>query len=118
MKKYLFVMRSPPNTGASVQETLDMILTTAAFDQETALLFADDGVLQLKRGQNPSALGLYDAPAVLSALEIYDVKTLYAEQESLRDRGLNSGDLILPVEPIERDQIGALLRCYDVVISD
>jgi len=118
MKKYLFVLRRPPYIGAHVQETLDMILTAAAFDRQVSVLFVDDGVLQLKSGQNPAAMALKDTAAVFGALEIYDVRALYAETESLRDRGLETADLILPVQAICRSEVNQLMRRHDVVVPD
>jgi len=118
MKKYLFVMRHMPHNGSHVQETLDMILTTAAFDQQVCVLFVDDGVLQLKDRQNPAAMTLKDTASIFRALEIYDVKTLIVEIESLQARGIEASDLILPVQTIQRSEISALMRQYDVLIPD
>jgi len=118
MKKYLFVLRRAPNNGNHLQEMLDMILTTAAFDQSVSLLFMDDGVLQLRRGQNPEALGLKDTSAIFSVLEIYDVQELYVENESLSARGLNKDDLLLPVELLDRSEINALMSRYPVIVPD
>lgn len=95
-----------------------MILTTAAFDQQVSVLFADDGVLQLKNRQNPVAMALKDTAAVFGALEIYDVRALYVESESLQARALEISDLILPVQVVQRSEIGRLMRRHDVVVPD
>lgn len=118
MKNYLFIMRQPTHNGSRVQETLDMILTTAAFDQAVSVLFCDDGVLQLKRGQNPAALKLKDTASIFTALEIYDVTAIYAEQESLAARGLTADDLILPVQILPRAEINQLMTRHQVLIPD
>ena len=118
MKKYLFVLRRAPNNGNHLQEALDMILTTAAFDQSVSLLFIDDGVLQLRRGQNPQVLSLKDTAAIFSALEIYDVRQLYVESESLSARGLVKEDLLLPVELLDRCEINGLMAQYAVIVPD
>ncbi len=118
MKKYLFVLRRLPYNGNHVQEILDMLLTTAAFDQQVCVLFADDGVLQLKRLQNPVAAQLKDTAAIFRALEIYDVNALYVEIESLQSRGLGIEDLILPVQLISRSEVNQLMRQHDVLLPD
>jgi len=118
MKKYLFVMRRLPHSGIHLQETLDMILTTAAFDQQVSLLFIDDGVFQLKIGQNPASMQLKDTAAIFTALEIYDVQHLYVERESLTARGLVIHELILPVQPIARTDINLLMAGHDVIVPD
>lgn len=118
MKRYLFVMSRPPHSGSHLQETLDAILTAAAFDQRVSLVFIDDGVWQLKTLQQPGVLGLKDTLSILKAVEIYDVKDLYVEQESLAERALLSADLILPTIPIPRRDISALMRTHDLIIPD
>lgn len=115
MKSYLFILRKPAHSGAFAQEMLDIILTTAAFDQHTAILLLDDAVFHLKNGQQPEPLGMKDTAAIYQALEIYDVKHIYAEAESLAERGLKPGDLCLSVESVYRKDIATLLRRYDVL---
>jgi tRNA 2-thiouridine synthesizing protein C len=117
MKKYLFVLRKPPHSGAYVQEMLDIILTTAAFDQKLGVLLLDDGVFQLKQGQHPESLGMKDTSAVFKALEIYDVHDVYAEVESLQERGLKPVDLCLPVREFYRKDIAGLMKQYDAVLA-
>jgi tRNA 2-thiouridine synthesizing protein C len=117
MKSYLFVLRKPPHSGAYVYEMLDIILITAAFDQRVSILLLDDGVFQLKKGQNPESAGMKDTAAVFKALEIYDVKDIYAEVESLLERGLKSSDLCLPVQEFNRKEIAGLIKGFDVVFG-
>ncbi len=116
MKRYLFMLRKPPHSGSYVQEMLDIILTTAAFDQPVAIVLLDDGVFQLKINQRPAA-GMKDTAAIFSALELYDVTAIYAEAESLQERGLILADLCLPVQGVGRKELGTLMHQYDVVFS-
>jgi tRNA 2-thiouridine synthesizing protein C len=117
MKKYLFVLRKPAHSGAQVQEMLDIVLTTAAFDQQVSILLLDDGVFQLKNGQQPDIVGMKDTAAIFKALEIYDVHDIYTEVESLQERGLKPGDLCLPVQEFYRKDIAGLMKRYDVVFA-
>ena len=116
MKRFLFVLTKPPHSGTYAQELLDFILTTAAFDQEVALLLLDDGVFQLKKQQQPVDGGK-DTAAVFKALELYDVTTLYVERESLAERGLAVDDLLLPVNICERKDVALLMRQFDRVFG-
>ncbi|MCK7492950.1 MAG: sulfurtransferase complex subunit TusD [Comamonadaceae bacterium] len=52
-EEILFVLRHPPHGSMNAQESLDMILAAAAFDQSVSLLFLDDGVFQLEAGTVP-----------------------------------------------------------------
>lgn len=118
MKKYLFVMRTPPHSGILVQEKLDIVLTTAAFDQKVGLLFLDDGVFQLKSEQNPDRASMKDTSSIFRALEIYDIHDFYTEVESLQDRGLKPGDLILPVKEIYKKDISGFMNQFDIVFGN
>ena len=115
MKNFLFVLRKPAHSGALVQEMLDIILTTAAFDQKVSILLLDDGVFQLKNGQHPETAGMKDTAAIFKALEIYEVNTIYTEVESLQERGLKPGDLCFPVQLFYRKDIAGLMKRFDVV---
>lgn len=111
-------MRHFPYFSSHVQETLDQLLTTAAFDQKVSLLFLDDGVCQLKSQQNAEALFLKNTAAIFQVLEVYDINDLYVEAESLSAKGLDEADLILPVKIIKRAAVNALIQQHDVLMAD
>ncbi|MCX7088395.1 MAG: sulfurtransferase complex subunit TusC [Methylococcales bacterium] len=115
MKTFLFVMRQAPYQGVMLQEMLDVILITAAFDQPVSVLFLDDGVFQLKKHQQPDASGLKNTLAIFDALELYGVDELYVEVESLLERGLQATDLALPLKTVHRKEIAQLSRQFERV---
>jgi tRNA 2-thiouridine synthesizing protein C len=117
MKKYLFVLRKPAHCGAFAQEMLDVILTTAAFEQQVSLLLLDDAVYQLKTNQHPEKVNLKDTASIFTALKIYDVNDVYIETESLAERGLTENDLILNVKFINRHAVFRLMAQADVIFS-
>jgi len=116
MKHFLFVLRKPVHSGVYVQEILDIVLTTAAFDQSVSILLLDDGVFHLKNNQNPDCVGMKDTASIFKALEIYDVNDIYVEMESLQERGLMCGDLCLPVNSVYRKNIAELMKRFDVLV--
>ncbi len=115
MKRFLFIMRTAPHSGIQVAEMLDIVLTTAAFDQQVSLLLLDDGVFQIKKNQSPARLQMKDTASIYKALEIYDVHDIYVEIESLQERGLKPRDLILPVREIYRKDVNNLMQKNDVI---
>jgi len=117
MKNFLFVMRRPPHEGIAVRETLDMLMTVAAFDQAASLLFLDDGVFQLKSGQHPECLGFKPLAPLFAALEVYGVEDLWVEEESLVQRGLSQASLFLPTQSITRCEVAGLVASADVVVA-
>ncbi len=80
-------------------------------------MFADDGVFQLKKGQDTSEVEMKNFSPTFRALKMYDVEKLYVEKESLEARGLTEEDLVVPVEVMTNSEIGKLMEQQDVVLS-
>lgn len=116
MKKTLFIQHRAPFASESPQEQLDALLVCAAFGQEVSVLFQDDGVWQLLPGQHGKPLAKRTLGAQLQALELYDVKSLYADAISLAERGLTAEKPALPVTLLDRAALQALLAGQDMVL--
>ena len=56
VKKFMFVNRKAPYGTIYALESLEVVLITAAFDQDVSLAFLDDGVYQLKKGQQTKGI--------------------------------------------------------------
>lgn len=117
-KRILYLLRQPPYATAHALEALESVLVAGVFDQEVAVLFRDDGVWQILDHQDGGHLASRTVGKVASALPQYDVTALYACADSLRSRGLDAGDLLLPVTVIEPDAQRALLAAQDAVVND
>lgn len=117
MKKILFVLRKPPHSGAYVQEMLDIIMTTAAFDQEVSLLLLDEAVFQLKKHQSLEGTGLKNTAAIFKALPLMNICNIFVERESLLEQGLKEFDLDELVTDVPRNKIGEFLKTFDLVLS-
>lgn len=116
MKKYLFILEKPAHSGAYVQEMLDIILSTAAFDQSVTILWLDDAVFQLKN-QQQVITGHKDIAAILQSLSLYDITELYVETESLQERGLGVNNLALAVQELARSEIASFIQQFNVVFT-
>ncbi len=93
VKKFLYVNRKAPYGTIYAWESLEVVLIGAAFDQEVALAFVDDGVFQLTKGQDTAGIGMKNFSPTYSALGDYDINKIYVEKESLEARGLTIDDL-------------------------
>ncbi|MDH3761623.1 MAG: sulfurtransferase complex subunit TusC [Gammaproteobacteria bacterium] len=102
-KKFLYVNRKAPHGSIYAQESLEVVLIAAAFEQDVSLAFVDDGVYQLLQNQDTSALGSKNFSPTYKALGDYDVSKIYVEQESLEIRGLGKDDLMPLVYEDEDD---------------
>ncbi len=117
IKKFMYVNRRAPYGSVYAVESLEVVLVGAAFDQDVSVVFADDGVFQLKKGQDTSEVEMKNFSPTYRALEMYDVEKLYVEKESLETRGLTEDDLVVPVEVMSASEIGKLMEQQDVVLS-
>jgi tRNA 2-thiouridine synthesizing protein C len=93
----MFVNRKAPYGTIYALESLEVVLITATFDQDVSLVFIDDGVYELKKGQQTKGIGIKNFSPTYRALDGYDVEKLYVEQESLEQRGLTEDDLLVDV---------------------
>ncbi len=117
MKKFMFVNRKAPYGTIYALESLEVVLIAATFDQDVSLVFVDDGVYELAKGQDTKAIGIKNHSKTYRALEGYDVEKLYVERESLAARGLTEDDLIVDVKVLSSAQMAELMDQQDVVLS-
>ena len=117
IKKVMFVNRKAPYGTIYALESLEVVLITATFDQDVSLVFLDDGVYELLKGQNTKAVGIKNFSPTYRALDGYDVEKLYVERESLAARGLSEDQLLVDVEVLSSAEVGALMAEQDVVLS-
>lgn len=117
VKKFMFVNRKAPYGTVYALEALEVVLISAAFDQDVSMVFVDDGVYELVKGQNTKATGMKNFSPAYRALEGYDIEKLYVDEESLEARGLTTENLLVPVEVLNTAQMAELMDQQDIVIS-
>ena len=103
--------------GELALEALEVVLIAATFDQDVSLVFLDDGVFSLVKGQKTSGLEMKNFSPMYRALDDYDVKKLYVERESMERRGLKASDLLVEVEVLDRKELGERMAQQDVLLS-
>lgn len=131
VKKFMYLNRRAPHGSNYAQEGLEVILIGAAFDQDVSIAFVDDGVFQLKTGQDTGALGVKNFTAAFGALGDCEVKKIYVELESLEARGLRADDLMPLVyadedddratrpmiQVVDKNTLAGLLEQQDVLLN-
>ncbi len=128
-KRIMLINRRAPWGTIYAQESLEVALIGAAFEQEISIAFIGDGVFQLKRQQDGRAQGRPHFPAAFRALGDYEIRTLLVESESLSERGLQPLDLMAidwqddaqMVHPsitiLPRPELALLLAKQDVLLN-
>jgi len=117
VKKFMFLNRKAPYGTVYALEGLEVVLISAAFDQDVSLAFVDDGVFQLTKGQNTKGIEMKNFSPTYRALEGYDIEKLYVERESMEARGLTEDDLLVDVQVKSAAEMGVLMNEQDIVIS-
>ena len=117
VKKFMFVNRKAPYGTIYALEGLEVVLISAAFNQDVSLAFLDDGVYELLKGQQTKALEVKNFSPTYRALEGYDIEKLYVERESLTARGIREDQLLVPVQVVDAKEMAALMEQQDVIIG-
>jgi tRNA 2-thiouridine synthesizing protein C len=94
VKKFLYLNRKAPYGTIYAWESLEVVLIGAAFDQEVSLMFLDDGVYQLTKGQDTTGIGMKNFSPTYRGLGDFEVKNIYVDRDSLESRGLTQEDLV------------------------
>lgn len=117
IKKFMFVNRKAPYGTIYALESLEVVLISAAFEQDVSLAFLDDGVYQLMKNVNTEGIEMKGFSKTYRALEGYDIEKLYVDRESLEMRGLTEDDLVVDVQVVSAAEMADLMSEQDVVIS-
>ncbi len=117
IKKFLYVNRRAPYGSVYALESLEVVLIGAAFEQDVSMAFVDDGVYQLKKGQDTKDVDMKNFSPTYRALEMYDVEKLYVDKASMDARGLTEEDFVVPVEVLSTEQLAELMEDQEVILS-
>ena len=131
IKKFMYVNRKSPYGTIYALESLEVVLISAAFDQDVSLTFTDDGVYQLMKNQKTEGIGMKNFSSTYSALGDYEIKKIYIDKESLDERGLSLSDLQElvwedededyaeknSIHLVSREELANIMNEQDVVMS-
>jgi tRNA 2-thiouridine synthesizing protein C len=127
-KKFMYVNRKAPYGTIYALEVLEAVLISAAFEQHACIVFIDDGVYQIKKGQNTEAVNMknFSRTYGIIAMEKEDadedddmdmVWRIIVEQESMKARGLSADDFVVDVEVIPSAKLAVIMSEQEIVIS-
>ena len=105
--KLAFLFRTAPHGNAISREGLDALLAATAFcdEEEIGVFFVDDGVLNLLDGQNPELLLQKDFIRTFKLLDLYDIEQRFVCADSLDQYNLQTEQLIISAEKIDRTSL-------------
>ena len=111
------INQSAPYGSSNGQESLDMALAMSNFAQNVSVFFIEDGVLQLLTSQHAASIDNKAYHKTFSALEFYDIESIYVCKQSLMQRGLKESQLCIPVILMELEDLSNLLAEQQHVMS-
>ena len=117
IKKFMYVNRKAPYGTVYALESLEVVLIGAAFEQDVSVVFMDDGVFEIVKGQDTAGIEMKNFSPTYRALEMYDVEKLYVTKESLDVRGLTEDDLLVDVTVMSAAELADLVEEQDVILS-
>ena len=105
--KLAFLFRTAPHGNAISREGLDALLAATAFcdEEEIGVFFVDDGVLNLLDEQNPEVLLQKDFIRTFKLLDLYDIEQRFVCADSLDQYNLQTEQLIISAEKIDRTSL-------------
>jgi tRNA 2-thiouridine synthesizing protein C len=127
-KKFMYVNRKAPYGTIYALEVLEAVLISAAFEQHACIVFIDDGVYQIKKGQDTDAVNMknFSKTYGIIAMEKEDadedddmdmVWRIIVEQESMEARGISADDFVIDVEVIPSAKLAVIMSEQEIVIS-
>ena len=120
LKKIMFTVRKAPHGTVYVYEGLEVKLIMAAYDADISVVYIDDGVFALKAGQDTSELGIKGFEATYGVLVDYEISKVYADRQSMEERGMTEDDLLVigededteePIKPtiVDANELAAMM---------
>jgi tRNA 2-thiouridine synthesizing protein C len=109
MSKVAVLMRKAPYGSVYTAEGFRSVMGIGIFDMDVALVFVDDGVYALVKGQNPEKLDMQPLGDGFPMLPEFGVDEFYVHRSSLEARGLSTDDLVVDVELLDDAGLAQLL---------
>ena len=113
----LVVIRHSPYGSSLAKASLDVVLAAAAFEQNIALLFLGDGVLQLIPRQESSALGKKNIGRQLASLPLYDIDSVYVDAEAAARYNIDLTISPVDTQSISTGEIHQLMTEFDHILG-
>ena len=104
------LMRKAPYGSVYTAEGFRTMMGIAVFEMDISVVFMDDGVYALAKGQDPEDLDMKPLGDGFPLLGNFGVSRFYVHDDSLAVRGLTVDDLVVPAEVVSGPQIAQILE--------
>lgn len=107
--KVAVLMRQAPYGSIYTAEGFRSIMGIGVFEMDVSVIFVDDGVYALAKGQDPAGLDMKSLGDGFPMLPEFEVNKFYVHDRSLAERGLTTDDLVMDMELVDGAGIARLL---------
>jgi tRNA 2-thiouridine synthesizing protein C len=113
----VILFRQAPYGTSFTGEGIRALSALQAFGVPLKVLFVDDGVFVLVKGQDPSALEMKSMGEGVKMLEENGLEEVLVCRESLKERGIDEKDLIdAKIAVVDKKEVNRLLRSAGIVL--
>ncbi len=116
MSGIVVMMRKAPYGSVYTAEGFRTIVGIAVFELEISVVFVDDGVYALARGQDPSKLDMKPLGDGFPTLAEFGVTQFFVHDQSLAERGLTAKDLVMGAAIVDSARIAQILETAGKVL--
>ena len=116
MTSVAILMRKAPYGSVYSAEGYRAIMGLGVFEMDVSVVFVDDGVYTLKKGQDPSKLDMKPLGSGFPMLSEFDVTRFYVHEGSLAERGLSPDDLVMDAQLLDDAGIAQVLEASRIVL--
>ncbi len=110
------LMRKAPYGSVYAAEGFRSMMGIGVFEMDISVIFVDDGVYTLVKGQAPEALDMKALGEGFPMLPDFGVEKFYVHDQSLNERGLSADDLVVDVEILDDAGVARLLEVSGAVL--
>lgn len=112
-----FISRAAPYGQNKANLCLDMALASAVFEQDVNYIFFGDGVYQILKGQDGSAIESKTLGNALETLALYGIEKIYADSQSLQEREISESELLSGMQIVNSESIAQIIESSDAVFN-
>ena len=110
------LMRKAPYGSVYTAEGFRSMMGIGVFEMDINVVFVDDGVYALVKGQDPAKLDMKPLGDGFPMLPDFDVRKFYVHDRSLSERGLTVDDLVMDVEIVDDEGVARVLGSSGIVL--
>ncbi|MCF6764454.1 sulfurtransferase complex subunit TusC [Thiotrichales bacterium 19S3-7] len=116
MNVLTIVIRSSPYQYY-LTEVQDLILAQSAFFDHLNVIFIEDGLLQLIKEKKVSNITHKDFSKAYETFSLYDIDSIYVQQQALKTFNLEARDLLINTNVITNQDIKNLLADSNFILN-